>query len=218
MNRTHWPIGNYTQSYLQSNSVSKPRHRAEFQRIKAFKRRRNMTYAGKPTIFMKNKREKELSVILLVALIIYLANVSITELNSLTTRKFTIINSQAVTTKVEATKQVELESKAEKQNFSAPLPVLVESPEDIMRRISKELNFEQEELLIKIAFCESSLKPLAINQNTNGSSDYGILQFNSIHNFGELPLNVEWSTKKAIEWIRAGKLSAWNSSKKCWSK
>jgi len=90
--------------------------------------------------------------------------------------------------------------------------------EERIRAIAKEQNFKQTELLVKIAFCESSYNPLAINYNKNGSSDYGLFQYNSIHNFGEKPLDVEWSTKKTIEWIRAGKLHAWNSSKKCWSK
>ena len=90
--------------------------------------------------------------------------------------------------------------------------------EEEIRQIAKEHNFKQADLLVKIAFCESSFNPLAVNYNKDGSSDYGLFQYNSIHNFGELPLDVRWSTEKTIEWIREGKLHAWNASKKCWSK
>lgn len=108
---------------------------------------------------------------------------------------------------------------ASKIDLKAKMALLAdETPKEAIMRIAKENDFKQGELLVKIAFCESSLNPLAVNKNDDGTSDYGIFQFNSIHKFGELPLDLEWSIKKAIEWIKAGKLHAWNASANCWKR
>lgn len=104
------------------------------------------------------------------------------------------------------TKSLVSEARAEKE------PSVVE----IINKVAKDKGFEDVDLLIDIATCESSLNYRAYNINDNGTGDYGLFQFNSIHNFGEKPLDPYWSTAKAIDWIRAGKLSAWYSSKKCW--
>ncbi len=90
------------------------------------------------------------------------------------------------------------------------------SSEDIIRYVAEKKDFKDVQLLLDIAFCESSLNYRAYNINKNGSSDMGLFQFNTIHNFGEKPLDPYWATEKAIEWIRAGKISAWYSSAKCW--
>jgi len=92
------------------------------------------------------------------------------------------------------------------------------SVEDRIKDIARDMDFKEPDLLVKIAFCESSFNEYAVHYNNNGTVDQGVLQFNSIHGFEEKPLNLEWSVKTAIEWIRDGRLNAWNATKNCWSK
>jgi len=94
----------------------------------------------------------------------------------------------------------------------------VASTEDIIREVAAKNDFKDVNLLIAIAKCESGLKYRNINVNSNGTEDVGLYQFNSIHKFGEKPLDPYWATQKAIDWIRAGKLHAWSASKSCWMK
>lgn len=94
----------------------------------------------------------------------------------------------------------------------------IRTGKEIIIEVAKKKGFKDVQLLIDIAFCESSLNYRAYNTNKNGSSDMGLFQFNTIHGFGEKPLDPYWATEKAIEWIRAGKISAWYSSKSCWGR
>lgn len=90
--------------------------------------------------------------------------------------------------------------------------------EDIIKLVAEKNNFEDVQLLLDIARCESSMNYRAYNVNKNGTIDMGLYEFNSIHGFGEKPLDPYWATQKAIDWIRGGKLNAWYSSRKCWQK
>ena len=98
------------------------------------------------------------------------------------------------------------------------LEIRDKTAKEIIIEVANRKGFKDVQLLIDIAFCESSLNYRAYNLNKNGSGDTGLFQFNTIHNFGEKPLDPYWATEKAIEWIRAGRISAWYSSKSCWSK
>ncbi len=96
------------------------------------KRRKNMTYAHLPTKFQQERHRKEMFRLITVMFLILATNFIWTNLSPMAYRSFHIevINDQVagVPEVVTATAtSVELESKAEKQNFSAPLPVLVES-------------------------------------------------------------------------------------------
>ena len=77
---------------------------------------------------------------------------------------------------------------------------------------------ENTDIILKLIWCESKFKQYAYNKNKNGTVDKGILQWNSVHNLGDKPYDIEFSVKRGLDYIRKGKLSAWNSSKKCWSK
>lgn len=88
---------------------------------------------------------------------------------------------------------------------------------EIIKEIAQKKNFKDVELLLDIARCESGLKIRAINKNID-SVDYGLFQFNSIHGYGEKPLDPYWATEKTIEIIRAGGLYHWNASRFCWNK
>lgn len=174
------------------------------------KTKRNFTYKGKATKRVKKMR----FVFYLTVFIIFLIGLNIYQKEYLKAANGHI-NALKTNLNTEIQKYDELQQKID-ELIDDDTKVL--SAEEQIIKIANEENFTQTDLLVKIAFCESSLNPLAVHYNKNGSSDYGIFQFNSIHKFGEKPLDIEWATKKTIEWIKAGKLHAWNSSKKCWSK
>ena len=89
---------------------------------------------------------------------------------------------------------------------------------EIIEIVANKNNFKDVQLLTDIVTCESSLNYRAYNTNKDGSGDLGLFQFNTIHNFGEKPLDPYWATQQAINWIRAGRISAWYSSRSCWQK
>lgn len=73
-----------------------------------------------------------------------------------------------------------------------------------------------ENLLNKIAFCESSLKPKAIN-----GRDRGLFQINSKWNpkvLDDCAFDVQCSTEWVANQINIGNLWKWKASKKCWDK
>lgn len=70
---------------------------------------------------------------------------------------------------------------------------------------------------ISIAMAESSLNPLATNTNTNGTTDKGLFQINSIHGVpDECRLDVECNTDWAMQKMSTAGTTPWNSSKHKW--
>ncbi len=96
------------------------------------------------------------------------------------------------------------------EGVSAPSTV-----EGQIREIAKQKNFEDADLLVDIAMCESSLNPQATNDH---SSATGLFQILDIHGLTvEERMDVAVSTEWTIDKIESGGLSAWNASRHCWS-
>jgi hypothetical protein len=83
-----------------------------------------------------------------------------------------------------------------------------------IREIAKAEGFDDAELLVRIAFCESSLNPEAKNKNSSATGLYQILDMHQLS--VEDRQDIETSTKWVINKINNGGLSAWNASKHCW--
>ena len=86
-----------------------------------------------------------------------------------------------------------------------------EGVEDTIRRVAEEVGFEETENLIGIANCESSLNPMAINVNSDGSLDLGLFQINEKWHGSdrECYFDLECATRKAIEIQRKSGWNAW---------
>ena len=82
------------------------------------------------------------------------------------------------------------------ENQESPSPV--NDPLTIEEVVKKHFGGESDNAL-KIAMCESSMNPLAVNdKNTNGSIDCGLFQINSIHGYDcEELKDVEFNVKVA---------------------
>lgn len=69
---------------------------------------------------------------------------------------------------------------------------------------------ENPAIMIAIARAESGMNPKAVNKNTNGSVDLGLLQINSIHGYDELSLfDAEKNIKAAREIYDKQGIQAW---------
>lgn len=90
----------------------------------------------------------------------------------------------------------------------------------VLDKLVKELPQEDAEKLMVVALCESNINPNAKNSaNTNGSSDGGVFQINSIHNVSHDSLvNPEVNTDIAVSLYKESGLRPWTSSRDCWSK
>lgn len=92
--------------------------------------------------------------------------------------------------------------------------------EETIRKIAKEEGVDPE-LAVKVARCESSLNPTALNMNATGSRDRGIFQINDKWHpevTDDEAFNVEFSTKFFCTAMKGGNLSWWNASRTCWEK
>lgn len=88
-----------------------------------------------------------------------------------------------------------------------------------VREIAEKENFKWPEYLIKLANCESKMKPLSVNTVGNYPStsyDRGLFQFNSHWQkkvSDECAFDLTCSTKKAIEMINNGQQDLWSCNK-----
>lgn len=92
------------------------------------------------------------------------------------------------------------------------------SVEDIIRLIAKNECVDPD-LCIRVAKCESGLNPNAINTNTDGSRDRGLFQINEKYHpevSDAQAFDPVYSTQFFCKAFKAGNLSWWNASKKCW--
>lgn len=122
----------------------------------------------------------------------------------------------------------------------AILQSLVDKPDLIIKRNQKQsekkTNYSKEEikelikkiaekhgvnpnLAIKVAECESSLNPKAKNENNPNSIDRGLYQINSKWHANitdEQAYDPQFATEFFCKAVKAGNLSWWDASKKCW--
>jgi hypothetical protein len=87
-----------------------------------------------------------------------------------------------------------------------------ETVEEEIRRIAKEENFKDIEKLVRIAKCESGLKPTAKNPNSTATGVFQILRHGDLTT--EQRESVEFSTHWAIKHWNNG--APWASSINCW--
>lgn len=93
-----------------------------------------------------------------------------------------------------------------------------ESMEDIIRRVCAE-EVVDADLAIRVAKCESGLNANAKNKNNDGSIDRGLFQINNKYHpeISDIDaFDAEKSTRFFCKAFKAGNLSWWNASKKCW--
>ena len=92
--------------------------------------------------------------------------------------------------------------------------------ETIIREIA-QLEGVDPDLAVRVAKCESSLIPSAINVNKNGSRDRGVFQINDKYHpevSDEMATDIVLSTKFFCSAFKNGHLSWWDATKECWKK
>lgn len=90
--------------------------------------------------------------------------------------------------------------------------------EEKIRKIAKE-EMVDPDLAVRVAKCESSLNPKAVNVNAPDSIDRGVFQINSKwhpHVTEAQAFDVEFSTRYFCKAFKEGNLKWWNASKTCW--
>jgi len=95
-----------------------------------------------------------------------------------------------------------------------------ESVAETIERIAKEEGVNSE-LAVRVAKCESSLNPTAINRNTNGSLDRGLFQWNDRWHpevTDDMAFDVVLSTRAFCKAAREGHMDWWKATKHCWNK
>lgn len=88
----------------------------------------------------------------------------------------------------------------------------------IIRYIARQESVDPE-LAVRVAKCESALKPTAKNVNADGSIDRGIYQINNKWHpevSDEDAFDIIKSTRFFCKAMKEGHLDWWNASKKCW--
>lgn len=100
------------------------------------------------------------------------------------------------------------------------LAAKTETMELMIRRIAREYEVD-EDLAVRVAKCESGLRPDARNVNSPNSIDRGLYQINSKWHpevTDEQAYDPEFSICFFCEAVKNGHLSWWNASKNCWNK
>lgn len=163
------------------------------------------TYKKKPTKYQKKQRDIEKVVFISIVTAFMLAN---------------ILYSVIINSKVE---DVIVEVESIKQDMTIedleviPVPVITNEP-DIelqIRAIADEMDFKWSDYLVRLAYCESRLDPMATNRQGNNPSDSydrGLFQFNSYWQkqvLDECAYDVRCSTETTIKMINDGKQHLW---------
>ena len=192
-------------SYIISTSRVKPL-KNEIRRVK----RHNRTYRGTLT-----KRNKEINGNRAIALLLAWCIFATTYAFAMTSNNIqfngekVFAEDKKLSDEADALSTVEL-SLAEDLNLHSSSAEAVMTPEEQIRRIAKEQSFKWTDYLIRLAKCESTLNPRAINVNSNGSRDLGIFQINDIHGLSdEFRYNIEKSTLWTIDKINSGQQRIW---------
>jgi len=102
----------------------------------------------------------------------------------------------------------------------APEPTNKTTVETIIRTIAKQEGVDPD-LAVRVAKCESGLKPSAVGVNKDGSRDRGLFQINDKWHpeiDDATAFDIVLSTRFFCKAFKEGHLSWWNASKKCWEK
>ena len=89
---------------------------------------------------------------------------------------------------------------------------------EMIKTIAKKEGVD-ENLAVRVAMCESVLKPKAIHTNADGSIDRGLYQINSKYHpyvSEKEAFDPEFSIKFFCRAVKNGNISWWNASKQCW--
>jgi len=93
-----------------------------------------------------------------------------------------------------------------------------EMVDEIIKRVAKNEGVDSS-LAVRIAKCESGLNPAIQHFNSDGSVDRGLYQINSKWH-PEITANIAFDAEKSTQFFcqafKAGHLSWWSASKKCW--
>lgn len=120
--------------------------------------------------------------------------------------KFIFDNSPTVVhgvLQVEAAQAAPISDDAEQREDTEPLPTVEEQIAEVFG--------EQAEIMLAIAKAESGLRADATNRNSNGSTDTGIFQINSIHGYEAQKLtDVAFNIQCAKEILKKQGLTAWS--------
>ena len=182
------------------------------------RQRRNKTYKGKLTKMRQAKQNRELIILLTVWIIsiVCVAFFSIT--NDIK------IDGNPVNAKVETRL---LDNSGNETGNNRPVsetPLYETLPfvekmtpiEEQIWEIAEEHNFKWKDYLIRLAKCESSLDPNAINDNGKYGKDWGLFQWNDYYHpeMKDCAMEIECSTIATMNAINAGKQSMWVCDKK----
>jgi len=91
---------------------------------------------------------------------------------------------------------------------------------DLIRTTAKKKGVDPD-LAERVAKCESSLNPNAINLNKNGTRDRGLYQINDYWHSNvtdQQAFDPQFSVNYFCDRVLQGKLTDWKASEKCWLK
>lgn len=111
-------------------------------------------------------------------------------------------------------------TETEKKVEPAVTTEINENIEELIKEIAQKEGVDAD-LAIKVAKCESGLKPKAVHINQEGSKDRGLYQINDKYHpevTDEQAFDPVFSIKFFCTAYKAGNLSWWNASKSCWNK
>ena len=145
-----------------------------------------------------SKKKIESNIKIIILLIYSLVLLSINEVN-------VTINAKVVEAEAETAIPVEVEEERG-EIIVTPQASANMTVEEQIRAIAAEKNFKWADYLVRLADCESTLNPNAINdKNRNGTIDWGLFQWNSknppIPITKECAFDLRCSTERAIEAI-----------------
>lgn len=92
--------------------------------------------------------------------------------------------------------------------------------EEIIRKVAQEESVDPD-LAVRVAKCESNLDFKAVHINKDGSKDRGLFQINNKYHpdvSDEAAFNPITATQFFCKSFKAGNLSWWDTTRKCWEK
>lgn len=87
-----------------------------------------------------------------------------------------------------------------------------------IRAVAKKYNVDPN-LAVRVARCESGFNPTAVRVNLGQSVDRGLFQWNDFYHpeiSNDCAFDIECSTSRFCQAVKAGHLNWWNNSQHCW--